>query len=401
MYLEDELRSKIKSLFFNKELEEEILTEEGEDEEESIFDDTEDEDTENTEDGDESEESQEDDTESEETDDSEEELDLGDEEIDDTEEDLEPEVSETLESKIKSLFTDTGNPEVDWSISSENNTRLATFKFKAIGIIPNELMTEEEKSQGIYSDVLESRLTPEQKFMYKENIKKLRNDYPLLSEREKNIILWNAKIPIMAKTGEGEILNIYENNDFIKQAFEKIDEFLTKRFDENWQDDKDAIEFIRDVKINFTKDKSKITPNLMMKNDIIEKNKTGGIIFNKLNTETPEPIVKFVRENFDKDDFKTSSIFNTFANDFTETGGISRGSFFPIIKGIVEESEESGSEEDEESDDDFGGDFGGDSGDDSGDDFGVDLDIGDDSDIEGDEEEPDLGDEEEIDLGEE
>lgn len=284
------------------------------------------------------------------------------EEPDSSEEDADKNL--TAEQKIEKLFKDTGVPSSDWSLTNENNIRLAAFKFKLVGVDYESLMTKEEKSKGVPSNLIEQRLSSEEKSLYKDLVSKIREKYPLISKREKNIILWNAKIPILAKTENGNVKNIYEDKQSINEAFEKIDEYLSKKYEDNWQDNKDAINFIRNVKINFSAEKSKITPNLLTTKKINELINKKVIAFNSLNIDTPESVLGFIRDNTNSEVYNASPIFNTMARDFNENGDISRGSLYPILRGTVEEETTDSSDNSDQGEGGAGGDMfgGGDSG---------------------------------------
>ena len=385
-----DIEEKLKLIFFG----ESVLFEEPEEEEEEETDADDNEESDETPEG---EEDEADDTEeSPEEDDSEEEDDADvDDEAEDEVEDPEMSEDKDLDSKIKELFSDTDTPEEDWSVSNPNNVRLAEFKLKAIGIDPSELMTEQEKVLGVPSNILEDRLTTEQKSRYLAKMEKLRKEFPVLSEREKNIVLWNVKTPLSARDSDGNFINIYGDHNLIGEAFEKINEFLESKWGEFWQDSTSAIKFLKNIKIDFSSEKSKITPNLLNKQQFNESYDKGTINFNKIVHETPDSVIEFIRENSQNEEFKKSSIFNSISAGYSSSE-ITRGSLYPIIKGEVVEEEGEDTEEDEEGefgDDDFGGDFGG--GDLGGGDLGGDEDFGD----------LDLGDEEggdeDLDLGDE
>ena len=293
-----------------------------------------------------------------ETEDSEE---SSDEEPEDSEEDTSEEPKEdenlTAEQKIEKLFKDSGVSSKDWSVSNENNQRLAIFKFKLIGLDYENLLSEQEKAEGVPSNVLEQRLSTEEKAVYVDAVNKLRQKYPLIAKREKNMILWNASIPILAKNGKGEILNVYEDKDSINDAFEKIDQYLSNKYEENWQDNKDAINFIRNIKINFTSEKSKITPNLLTNSKLTKLSEKELIPFNTLNFEPPDSVIGFIRDNVKNELYKSSPIFNTLSGDFSQSGNLSRGSIYPIIRGTVKEEDTAADGENVDSD--AGGDSGG------------------------------------------
>ncbi len=310
------------------------------------------------------------------------------------------------EDKINSLFKDSGNPSHDWNLTSEENQRLATFKFKVIGVDYESLMTEQEKAEGVPSNILEQRLTTDEMVVYRDTISELRSKYPLISKREKNIILWNASIPILAKNEKNESVNVYKDNNVINEAFAKIDEYLQNKYNEFWQDDNKAISFIRNIKINFSSEKSKITPHLITNNKLKELSEKDIISFNNVSSDTPESVMSFIKDNMKNELFNKSPVFNTISSDFSQDGSISRGSVYPIIMGTV--TEEENTDETEQTDEDlgdsgFGGDFeGGDGGDfgDGGPPIDGEEDLGDGGEDFGDGGEEDLGGDGE-DLGDE
>jgi hypothetical protein len=263
----------------------------------------------------------------------------------------------TAEQKIEKLFKDTGNPSHDWNLASEENQRLATFKFKVIGVDHESLMTEQEKAEGVPSNVLEQRLTTDEMVVYRDTVSELREKYPLIAQREKNLILWNASIPIYAENDKGESVNVYKDKNTINDAFEKIDEYLKNKYEESWQDNEDAINFVRNVKINFATEKSKITPHLITNKNLRELSENDLVSFNVVSSDAPDSVLNFIRDNLENEQFNKSPVFNTLSSDFSEDGSISRGSVYPIIRGTVTEegaTEGEGGDEGAE-----GGDFGG------------------------------------------
>jgi len=103
---------------------------------------------------------------------------------------------ETPEQKVNRLYSDTGDVDADYSVTSESNIRLAKFKFDNAGIVLDKVLTEDDLKGGISTKDIENRLTPEQTEIYKEKNKELRKKYPLIDKREKMCLIHNARIPM-------------------------------------------------------------------------------------------------------------------------------------------------------------------------------------------------------------
>jgi hypothetical protein len=292
------------------------------------------------------------------------------------------------EEKVNDLFKDTGDPKIDYSLTNDNNIRLYVFKFKNSGIDPYSLMTKLEQIQGVRADDLESRLTQDQLQAYRENNKELRNKYELIKNREKSLIIYNANINFFINDENGTPKKITLSSDIL-QAIKKVIVYMDRNFGDDWVDTDDAIEFLQNIKINFS-DKNKVRPNLLSVDYFINSDVSSLIPFNQMHCLIPQVVDSFIKENQDNDNYKISSIFRTFVDDFTVGGvGSSRTNVYPVIrKSGGQVSSDDSSDGEPETDDadgsggsggdmDFGGDIGGDEGDIGGDDEGSD-DIGDD-----------------------
>lgn len=85
------------------------------------------------------------------------------------------------QQKVQELYTDVGDPKVDYSLTSDSNVRLARFKFKYSGIDPITLMSDDDINVGVRVDELESRLTPDQYLLYKQKNHELRIEFPAIA----------------------------------------------------------------------------------------------------------------------------------------------------------------------------------------------------------------------------
>lgn len=257
-------------------------------------------------------------------------------------------MAETGKSKIQTMFADTGSPSTDYSLTNPNNIRFAKFRFENAGIDINQMMNDVEKKAGITSDKLIFRLTPDQYDSYKDKGKAVRRAYDLVEKREKNVIFYNSKIPIYTIDKNTNKMKKIDDNDpnLLKNAFSKIDEFMVKRFGENWVDDMNAIDFIQSIKVNFA-EKDSVTPN-MLTVQYFESNEDKLIPFNKLYVKTPKTVEDFVRDNKDNQDYLRSSVYRTLAAGFLDGSTDSNG-VFATIKGdeVAEQSPEEAGGEDE------------------------------------------------------
>ena len=238
--------------------------------------------------------------------------------------------------KVDKLYSDTGDPSFDYGAGTESNLRLARFKFVNAGIEPEMYMDEDEMLTGVPSIVIEDRLSPEQKEQYFNGNKQLREKYPKISEREKNILIYNAGTPFVKYDLDNNEVAI-EDEAELKQAYARIDEYLTKRYGMNWQDKRDAVEMLKNIKVNFS-DKQKIQPNLINSESFtpFEETEVSKIPFNKVSVETPAYIGEFIRSNLQNPEFQKSSIFSSLSSPYL-TGEGKSDSPYAIIKGQIEE----------------------------------------------------------------
>lgn len=241
-------------------------------------------------------------------------------------------------SKVNSLFKDTNNPESDYALTNPANIRLSKFKFKNAGIDIDQLVSETEKKTGLTADKLIYRLTPEQFDSYRNKSKDLRKKYDLIKEREKNIVIYNSRIPIYyLDTNTKEMTKLDENNpNLLKNAFGKIDKYMINKFGEDWVDNNNAIDFIQGIKVNFNEIES-ITPNMITTKFFSEGDKLTP--FNKLYVKVPESVLNFISENKDNQLLHRSSVFRTIAagylNGSTDSNGV-----YPMIKVDNENADE-------------------------------------------------------------
>ena len=229
-------------------------------------------------------------------------------------------------SKVDSMFKDIGKPETDYGLTNPNNIRLAKFRFKRAGITVEQMMDETEQKIGMTAEKLIYRLTPEQYESYKDKGKELRKKYDLIEKREKNIIMFNSRIPIYYRDeNTKEVQKIDEHNpNLLKNAFSKIDEFMIKRFGEQWVDDLNAVDFLQGIKVNFA-DKETITPNMITaKFFATEEDKI--MPFNKLYVKTPKSVDDFVKENKENQSYLRSAVYRALAagylDDSTDRTGV-------------------------------------------------------------------------------
>jgi len=264
------------------------------------------------------------------------------------------------QAKIQELFTDSGDPKVDYALTSDANIRLARFKFKYAGIDPMSLMSDDEKRVGVRADELESRLTPDQYQLYMQKNKELRKEFPQIAERERRVIIYNSNIPIFYNDENG-VPRVISHKKDLASAIEKIEKFMNKSFGEDWVDNKKAIKFLLGVKINFSEEK-KIRPNLIPISYFQPQGERGVIAFNKLYADIPPSIDKFIKDNIKSQEYKKSPLFRTFINDYTgkQGEGSSRISVYPVITDIEAAFEDEAGADGDVGDE--GGDEGGDAG---------------------------------------
>jgi hypothetical protein len=238
------------------------------------------------------------------------------------------------DEKVKKMFTDTGDIHEDYSLSNEYNRRLAKFKFTYGDVNVDELMTNSERVEGVTSDELMSRLSPDQKENVERKWKTLRNKYEQIAEREKFIIIHNANI-IMKKNDENG--NPQDLEDKLKKkAYEKVDAMMNKRYNEEWVDDEKAIEFLKGIKINFSEENA-VKPNLIDLRDFISMVSEKQIAFNTMYVDTPSSMNSFIRNNRDNEFYNRSPIFQSLVSDYRDND-TSTGSLYPVITGTAPEA---------------------------------------------------------------
>lgn len=257
------------------------------------------------------------------------------ENTDDKEKDSEPEanadqppvdqnaMSQTDEEKVNSMFTDTGNIDYDYSLSNENNVRLAKFKFKKANVDYSSMFTENEKETGVPADEIELRMSPEQKMVYRKSNNELRKKYPKIDAREKNIIIYNSNVPFVKRDVAGNEIALEDNE--IQDAYKKINQYMIKKFGQYWQDKHSAIDFINSIKVNFSSKKS-IRPNLSYAKDLFpESDDVIGLPFDTVTIKIPSDVDEFLRNNLDNEKFKKSSVFRTLASGYLDINTKSNG----------------------------------------------------------------------------
>jgi hypothetical protein len=285
------------------------------------------------------------------------------------------------DEKMRQLFTETGDPEVDYGLTAEANIRLAKFKFKNANVDPLTMMDESELAEGIRVDELESRLTPDQYDLYRNKWKEIRRDFPKMAEREQKVIIYNSNIPFFYNDEAGNTVSVEHKSD-VNTAIDKLNKYLIRNFTEDWADNKKAVKFLQGIRINFS-DEPKIRPNLISAKFFEEYEDRDLVPFNKLHADIPESVRKFLKDNLEMDSFKKSSVFRTLSNDYVgDNVGSSRTSVYAVIKG--EEAPEadgdaSGDAENPEDTAGDAGDIGGDSGPDAEADAGSEADTGEDA----------------------
>jgi hypothetical protein len=259
--------------------------------------------------------------------------------------------------KVETLFKDSGTPEQDYSLTNENNIRLAKFRFLNSGINPFDMMSEIERQKGVRVDELISRLSPDEYEVYLEKGKTLRKDFKLIAEREKKVIIYNSNIPMYFNDQKGNRRKITHPNDEA-QAIKRVLDYMDRVFGENWVDNQKAVKFLSNIKINFSED-PKIRPNLVEASLYKESDRPPSV-FNIIFFETPKSVQRFIESNQEITEYMKSSIFRTLASDFIAEGtGSSKSSVYAVLK---EEGDAAGSDdvEDETLDsEDAEGDFGG------------------------------------------
>jgi hypothetical protein len=138
--------------------------------------------------------------------------------------------------------------------------------------------------------------------------------------------MFNSRIPIYYRDeNTKEVQKIDEHNpNLLKNAFSKIDEFMIKRFGEQWVDDLNAVDFLQGIKVNFA-EKETITPNMITaKFFATEEEKI--MPFNKLYVKTPKSVDDFVKENKENQSYLRSAVYRALAagylDDSTDRTGV-------------------------------------------------------------------------------
>jgi hypothetical protein len=268
-----------------------------------------------------------------------------------------PQNNQNDNQKVQEMFKDTGSPEVDYSLSNENNVRLYKFKFTYAGINVDELMqNDQEKKSGLSRKELESRLSPEQLHYYNEKWKKLREKFPQIPQREKNVAIHNANIMLLINDKDGQEIPLPEEKKL--EAYKKINKMMETKFGAEWQDLPEALNFLKNIKINFSNDRP-VRHNLLSVKVLQEKDKIKDIPlipFNKIYVEVPSSVQGFLRISQDSGIYNGSSIYQALSSDFKEADR-TLGTMDAIIRGTPEETDEQ-----DTGNEDTGGDTGGDGG---------------------------------------
>lgn len=251
------------------------------------------------------------------------------------------------EQKVDSMFTDTGNIDFDYSLSNENNVRLAKFKFKNANVDYSSMLVEAEKETGVPADEIELRMSPEQKIVYRNSNITLRKKYPKIDAREKNIIIYNSNVPFVKRDVSGNEVPLEEKE--IQDAYKKINQYMIKKYGQYWQDKHAAIDFITSIKVNFSS-KNSIRPNLSYAKDLFpESDDQMGLPFDTVSIKIPNDVDEFLRQNLENEKFKKSSVFRTLASVYLDQNTKSNG-VYAIITPDEEPSEEPVDDMDSEDD---------------------------------------------------
>lgn len=238
--------------------------------------------------------------------------------------------------KVEQMFSDTGDPHVDYSLSNENNQRLAKFRFTYAGINVDNLMTDSERTQGVSAEELYNRLAPDQQEQSIRKWNKLRNKFPEISIRERMILIHNSNMMLLKNNEEGMEVQIPEN--LRKKAYEKVDAMMVKRYGDSWQDKSEAIDFLTSIKVNFDEN-NPVKPNLLSLSSFVNIREANKMPFNKMYVDTPSSVKTFLRSNQENDLFNKSPIFQSLISDYRESD-VSTGTLTPIIKGTPPKIEE-------------------------------------------------------------
>lgn len=238
-----------------------------------------------------------------------------------------PEPEKTPDQKVTEMFADTGDVDVDYSLTNENNIRLEKFKFVNAGIDLNTMIPEDDKKSGISTKEIVNLLTPSQRDMLKDKNRELRKKYPLMDKREKYVILHNSNVPIF-NTKEGETREISKETK--KQAYDKINAYLETNFGKNWQDKSKAIDFLRTIKINFS-DTPAIRANLIgLESMMSEEGENYKLPLDKVNVMVPSIVQEFIKDNKEDPSFAKSNIFRTITSAYNQEAG-TKGQIYVVL----------------------------------------------------------------------
>jgi hypothetical protein len=253
------------------------------------------------------------------------------------------EPQETPEQKVTKMFADSGDVDVDYSLTNENNIRLEKFKYVNVGLDLKKLIPEDDLKSGISSKDVMNLLTPSQRDMLRDKNRELRKTYPLMDKREKNIIIHNSNVPIYNANNE-------LSTDMKRQAYDKINAYLETNFGKNWQDKSKAINFLRTIKINFSNAPA-IRANLIDIGAMVtEEGENYKIPLDKVNVMVPSLVHEFIKSNKEDPIFVRSNIFRTLTSVYNQESG-SMGQVYVIFnsqnlgEGDIKDQEESKPEE--------------------------------------------------------
>ncbi len=234
---------------------------------------------------------------------------------------------ETPEQKIERMFQDTGDVDIDYANTNENNIRLATFKFENAGIVLDKVLSEDDLKGGISVRDIENRLTPEQTDLFKSKNKELRRKYPLIDKREKMCLIYNAHVPMTKRDDQYNSIEI--DSDQRKQAFEKLNAYMEEHFAINWQDKTKYVNFLKTIKVNFS-DKPAIRSNLINTKVFVSEDSNDIIPLDKVYADIPKSIQELLLDNNEDQNFIKSNIFRTLNSSFNQEVA-SSGSMYVII----------------------------------------------------------------------
>lgn len=254
-----------------------------------------------------------------------------DEEEEDSPKDIAPAPVQSDQQKIESMFIDSGDMDIDYSLSSDSNTRLARFKFTNASIDVSLLLSDIEKTAGVRTDELENRLSPAQRALYRNKNIELRKKYPEIDAREKNLIIYNSNVPFVHKDFSGKEAPI--SDEKVQEAYKKINKFMMKKYGRYWQDRHEAVDFITSIRVNFS-EKESIRPNLSYVSDIFpdpESTVMKTIYFDEINIKIPKFVEELLKNNTDNEKFKKSSVFRSLVSSYLP-GPTKANSVYAIIK---------------------------------------------------------------------